>query len=79
MKIAINYQLELETEIESKIKFVRDEFECLFGRRNTFSRKDKDTAVGLLNFLSKSIDTPVCLDYLSQTLEDLEVNYPTLF
>ncbi|UYP44125.1 hypothetical protein NEF87_000410 [Candidatus Lokiarchaeum ossiferum] len=79
MKIAINYREEIETNIREDIEFVRDEFECLFGQKNKYTLQDKNIAIGLLNHLSKLIETPICLDFLSRTLEDLELNYPTLF
>ena len=79
MEIYIDYKSELETSIIDQINFIRDEFIHLFSNKTEYSEEEQKLAVDLLNQLSKLIQSPSCLDYLSKTLENLEQNFPTLF
>ncbi|MHA1521840.1 MAG: hypothetical protein ACTSVZ_06965 [Promethearchaeota archaeon] len=79
MQIRINFSSEIDQSIKDQIKFVREEFEYLFNEKTDFTQEDRDIAQGLLHHLSKIINSANCIDYLTQTLEDLEVSFPTLF
>ena len=79
MELQINYRLELEADVREAIDFIRDEFMHLFGQKRTFSEKDKQLALDLINYLAKLIETPVCLDHLAKALKEIEDIYPTLF
>ena len=79
MEIFINYKSELEKNIIDQITFVRDEFIHLFSQKSTYSTADHQLALDLLNQLSKLVQSPTCLDFLAETLENLEESFPTLF
>ncbi len=79
MQIRINFSSEIDQSIRDQINFVREEFEFHFNGKNEFTQEDRNTAKGLLNHLSKIINSANCIDYLTKTLEDLEISFPTLF
>jgi hypothetical protein len=79
MELKVDYTVELEASIQDQIGFVKEEFDILFGNRIEFTEHDRELAADLLNYLSKVIDQPICLDYLTKTLESLEKRYPLLF
>ncbi|MHA1673868.1 MAG: hypothetical protein ACTSYI_09585 [Promethearchaeota archaeon] len=79
MQIRINFSSEIDQSIRDQINFVREEFEFHFNGKNEFTPEDRNTAKGLLNHLSKIINSANCIDYLTKTLEDLEISFPTLF
>ena len=79
MEIFINYKSELEKNIIDQITFIREEFIHLFSQKSTYSTTDHKIALDLLNQLSKLVQTPTCLDFLAETLENLEESFPTLF
>ena len=79
MQIRINFSSEIDQSITDQINFVREEFEYLFNDKSEFTQEDRDTAKGLLKHLSKIINSANCIEYLTKTLEDLEVSFPTLF
>ncbi len=79
MKIHVNFKSELEDNVLDQINFIKGDFNILFGKRTSFTQKDRDTAIDILHYLSKSIDTPKGVEFLSETLEALEETYPTLF
>ncbi|MHA1777730.1 MAG: hypothetical protein DRO88_08840 [Promethearchaeia archaeon] len=79
MQIRINYTSEIDHTIIDEINFIRDEFDILFGQKTLYTSEDRQLARKLLNHLSKIINSANCLDYLTQTLEDLEDSFPTLF
>ena len=79
MQIFINYKKQIEKNIIDQISFIRDEFIHLFSRKSTYSTADHKLALDLLSQLSKLVQSPTCLDYLAETLEKLEENFPTLF
>ena len=79
MEIFINYKEQIEKNIINQISFIRDEFIHLFSHKPTYSNADHKLALDLLNQLSKLVQSPSCLDYLSETLEKLEESFPTLF
>jgi hypothetical protein len=79
MEIEIDFNAEIREQIEDQIQFIREEFDALFGNHNEYTEKDKALAAQLLNYLSKIIDQPICLDFLSKTLQNLEEKYPCLF
>jgi len=67
MEFYIDYSAELELDVKRQIEFIRDEFTYLFGNKEVFSEQDRVMAHDLLRHLSRIINTPVCLDYLTQT------------
>ena len=79
MEIFINYKSELEKNIIDQITFIREEFIHLFSQKSTYSTTDHKIALDLLNQLSKLVQSPTCLDFLAETLENLEESFPTLF
>jgi hypothetical protein len=79
MEIKIDYSAELVTLDKKQIDFIRGEFDEIFGHKKRFTKQDHKIAKDLLNYLSKLIDTPVCLDALSDTLKYLEKRYAALF
>jgi hypothetical protein len=79
MDLHINYNSELEKSVRQEIEYIKEEFELLFGHLDRFEPQHKRLAANLLNYLSKMIETPVCLDYLTQTLQILERKYSALF
>ena len=79
MQIRINFSSEIDQSIKDQINFVREEFEFHFNGKNEFTKDDRNTAKGLLHHLSKIINSANCIDYLTKTLEDLEISFPTLF
>lgn len=79
MQIRINYNSEIDQTIIDEINFIRDEFDIHFGQKTSYSTEDRKLARRLLDHLSKTINSVNCLDYLTQTLEDLECSFPTLF
>lgn len=79
MQIRINYTSEIDTTIMEQINFIREEFELLFGGKTEFSENDRETARSLLHHLSKIINSANCINHLTQTLEELEETFPTLF
>jgi len=79
MEIFVNYKSMLEENIIDQINFIRDEFIYLFSEKSTYSTVDHKLALDLLNQLSKLVQSPTCLDYLANTLDNLEETYPELF
>ncbi len=79
MEIFVNYKSMLEMSIIDQITFIRDEFIHLFSQKSTYSTADHKLALDLLNQLSKLVQSPTCLDFLAETLENLEESFPTLF
>ena len=79
MQIRINFSSEIDQSIKDQINFIREEFEYLFNGKPEFTQDDRNIARGLLHHLSKIIDSANCIDYLTKTLEELEVSFPTLF
>ena len=79
MEIFINYKKQLNENIIDQITFIRDEFIHLFSQKSTYSNADHRLALDLLNQLSKLVQSPTCLDFLAETLENLEDSFPTLF
>jgi len=79
MEFQIDYQQELEATVRREIAFVREEFKILFGRKQIYTDKERQLATHILNHLSKNINEPMCLGYLSKTLQTLEQEYPELF
>ena len=77
--VKINYHQEIEAKIVDYINFIREEFDYLFSQKHTFTAQDRDIATGLINYLAKIVDSPIAIEYLSQTLEELEYTYPNLF
>ncbi|QEE17025.1 hypothetical protein DSAG12_02857 [Promethearchaeum syntrophicum] len=79
MEIFINYKSELDKNIIDQITFIKEEFIHLFSQKSTYSNADHKLALDLLNQLSKLVQSPTCLDFLAETLENLEESFPTLF
>lgn len=79
MEVQINYREELEADVRKAIDFMRDEFMFIFGKKLTYTERDRQMAMNLINYLVKLIETPVCLDHLANTLKEIEEIYPTLF
>ena len=79
MEVQINYREELEADVRKAIDFMRDEFMFIFGQKLTFTERDRQIAMDLINYLAKLIETPVCLDHLAKALKEIEEIYPILF
>ena len=77
--IKVNFHAEIEAKIVDEVNFIREEFDHLFSQKTDYTKKDRELAAGLINYLAKTIDTPISIDHLSQTLEELEFTYPNLF
>lgn len=79
MQIRIDYNAELEANLFNQIKFIREEFEIHFGHKLQYNYADKRLAEDLINYLAKIVNSPNYIDFLVETLEQLENDFPNLF
>ena len=77
--IKVNFHAEIEAKIVDQVNFIREEFDHLFSQKTDYTKQDRELAAGLINYLAKIVDSPIDINHLSQTLEELEFAYPTLF
>ena len=79
MQIRINYHTEIENIIFQRVEYLREEFHHLFGQKSYYTDDDRKTAMEIINYLTKTIESPQELNYILHILENVEEQYPLLF
>ena len=65
--------------MRESIDYLKNEFDELFGHKIYYNAQDKALALEILEHFSKTIQSPYCLDDVTDILKYLERNYKGLF
>lgn len=83
MRISVNYHEILEESLTEELEWLKEEFIIMFkSKLQKYTEKDRLTANNILDYAMENMyvsDNIILLTLFTETLENIERMYPTLF